>query len=619
MCGLFGVVCRKAAFESIKPRIARAHQFQQHRGPDMQGETLLEVGGDRVVCLAHQRLSILGLSEAGRQPMVDSDQSSWLVYNGEVYNYLELAAAMRFSPVSGSDTEVVLESFRRSGVTDSLPKFNGMWALAWVSLREGALYLSRDRAGVKPLYTAMAEGDLYFASEIKTLLALMGRKHRINGQVVGEYLVQALQDTSTATFFEGIEALPAGTCARIALDAPDLSIAPVSYWDPFEPKTANGDQGDLTKRVRDTVLDAVRLRLRADVPVGVLLSGGVDSSIIAACVKHLSQDERQNTAVLSAVSPGQPGDESRYIDQVASHLGIEPIKVSTAWGAAEALELLREVTWVNDTPLGSFSNVAFYRLMQRAFEAGIKVVLSGQGADELFCGYRKYLGFHFQELLRQRKFAQLAGTAWAFWRNGVVFQQFNLTEARRYLRHMPQNEALGEAARNVFTPQALGLPPEGMAYRQWLDYSRFSVPYLTHYEDRASMAFAREVRLPFLDYRLVELMLNAPTESKLNAGWTKYSLRQAFSDWLPPEIVWRRDKQGFSMPQEEWLRGELKSSWLAILNPGAQVFQRKLLDHDALHEKFERFCARQGNIWYREIFAPLALEIWLQAYSEFIE
>jgi asparagine synthase (glutamine-hydrolysing) len=133
------------------------------------------------------------------------------------------------------------------------------------------------------------------------------------------------------------------------------------------------------------------------------------------------------------------------------------------------------------------------------------------------------------------------------------------------------------------------------------------------------MAFAREVRLPFLDYRLVELMLNAPTESKLNAGWTKYSLRQAFSGWLPPEIVWRRDKQGFSMPQEEWLRGELKSSWLAVLNPDAQVFQRKLVNHDALHAKFERFCARQGNIWYREIFAPLALEIWLQAYSEFIE
>lgn len=322
--------------------------------------------------------------------------------------------------------------------------------------------------------------------------------------------------------------------------------------------------------------------------------------------------------MLSAVSPGQPGDESPYIDRVAGHLGFEPIKVDTAWGASEAVELLRTVTWMNDAPLGSFSNVAFYLLMQRAAAAGIKVVLSGQGADELFCGYRKYLGFYFQELARQRRFGKLAGTAWAFWRNGVVLGQLNLAEARRYLQRRPQHAVLGDALRQDFIPQALGLPPEGLAQRQWLDYRRFSVPYLTHYEDRASMAFAREVRLPFLDYRLVELMLNAPVESKLNAGWTKYSLRQAFADWLPPEIIWRRDKQGFSMPQEEWLRGELRASWLDILNRDAQVFRRGLLDYDALQAKFECFCKRQGNIWYREIFAPLALEIWLQAYSEFI-
>lgn len=618
MCGLFGVVCGNATFESIKPRIERAHRFQQHRGPDMRGEALLDVGGGRVVYLAHQRLSILDLSEAGRQPMADADQASWLAYNGELYNYRELAQAMQFTPASGSDTEVLLECFRREGVSGALPKFNGMWALAWVSMRDRALYLARDRAGVKPLYMAWADRDLYFASEIKTLLALLGRRHRLNSQVIGEYLVQALQDTSAATFFEGIEALPAASFARIELGAPDLSIASAAYWNPFHPEADHKDPGELVGRVRDTVLDAVRLRLRADVPVGVMLSGGVDSSIIAACVSHLAQDQRRDIAVISAVSPGQPGDESPYIDRVADHLGIEPIKVSTAWGATEALALLRTVTWMNDTPLGSFSNVAFYLLMERAAAAGIKVVLSGQGADELFCGYRKYLGFYFQELARQRRFGKLAATAWAFWRNGVVLGQFNLTEARRYLPRRPQDAVLGAALRQDFTPQPLGLPPGGLAQRQWLDYSRFSVPYLTHYEDRASMAFGREVRLPFLDYRLVELMLNAPVASKLNAGWTKYSLRQAFAGWLPPEIVWRRDKQGFSMPQEEWLRGELKGAWLDILNRDAEVFRHGLLDHDALHAKFERFCERRGNIWYREIFAPLALEIWLQAYSEFI-
>lgn len=619
MCGFFGVVCKKSKFESIQSRIDRAHAFQQHRGPDMRGDMVLETNAGRVVYLAHQRLSILDLSEAGRQPMSDSDRSSWLVYNGEVYNYLELAKQMNFTPAGGSDTEVMLESFRRRGVSASLPSFNGMWALAWMSMSEGALFLSRDRAGVKPLYTAMADGDLYFASEIKTLLALLGRRQRLNTQVIGEYLIQSLQDTGSATFLEGIEAFPAGTMAKIPLNESSLTLVPVPYWDPFTCAGTREQTGNIVDTVRETVLDAVRLRLRADVPVGVLLSGGVDSSIIAACVRHLSPDERQDIAVLSAVSPGKPGDESAYIDRVAGHLDIAPIKVDTAWGADEAIELLRKVTWMNDAPLGSFSNVAFYLLMQRASESGIKVVLSGQGGDELFCGYRKYLGFHFQELMRRGKYVELARNAWQFWRNGVVLQQFNLAEAGRYLRHKPQNNVLGEAVRGAFEPQALGLPTEGLAYRQWLDYRRFSVPYLTHYEDRASMAFSREVRLPFLDYRLVELMLNTPVEAKLHAGWTKYALRRAFADWLPPEIVWRRDKLGFSMPQEEWLRGELKASWLQLLGVDAEVFRRKLLDHDALHEKFERFCARQGNIWYREIFAPLALEIWLQEYSEFIE
>lgn len=132
------------------------------------------------------------------------------------------------------------------------------------------------------------------------------------------------------------------------------------------------------------------------------------------------------------------------------------------------------------------------------------------------------------------------------------------------------------------------------------------------------MAFAHEVRLPFLDYRLVELMLNAPVDAKLNHGWTKYALRRAFEDLVPPDIIWRRDKQGFTMPQEEWLRGELKESWLTLLGPDAAVFRHRLLEYKALHEKYRQFCANKGNIWYREIFAPLALEIWLQEYSEFI-
>lgn len=619
MCGLFGVVCNKKDFETLGPRIERAHKVQSHRGPDMRGEVRLETRGDRVVYLAHQRLSILDLSDAGRQPMQDREQASWIAFNGEVYNYRELAAAIGFESIGGSDTEVVLEYFRRFGVESSLPKFNGMWGIAWMSEKDNALYLTRDRAGVKPLYYTQCDDQLYFASEIKTLLVLAGRRQKVNLQVVGEYLLQSLQDASDATFFSDIHAITPGSYARIALEAPHLEVRPVAYWNPFDAKAVSGDPKEIVGTVRELVTDAVKLRLRADVPVGVLLSGGVDSSIIAACVKQLVGPDSDNITVLSAVSPGMPGDESPFIDQVSRHLNLNPIKVNTAWGANESMALLRKVTWANDTPLGSFSNVAFYLLMQRASEAGIKVVLSGQGADELFCGYRKYLAFYLQQLARRRDLGGLLKTGFEFWKNGVGLSQFNLTEARRYFQRKVENDTLGPALQGAFAPLRLGLTGEGIAHRQWLDYRNFSVPYLTHYEDRASMAFSREVRLPFLDYRVVETMLNAPIQSKLHEGWTKYSLRQAFSELLPREIAWRKDKQGFSMPQEAWLRGELKGEWLGVLHKDAEVFKRGILDHAGLHAKFERFCANKPGIWYREIFAPLALEIWFQEFSEFID
>lgn len=619
MCGIFGVVCSRAKFEVMGSRIERAHEMQSHRGPDMRGDILLETRGDRVVYMAHQRLSILDLSDAGRQPMHDTDQNGCIVYNGEVYNYRELAEAIDYKPIGGSDTEIVLEYFRRFGVEESLPKFNGMWGIAWVSQTEDALYLTRDRAGVKPLYYTVFAEQLFFASEIKTLLVLAGRRQKINLQVVGEYLIQSLQDASDATFFEDIFAITPGSYARIPLSNSVLEVKPVQYWNPFSETSVPTSSKDLIDKVREVVIDSVKLRLRSDVPVGILLSGGVDSSIIAACVKRVCGNEIDHISVLSAVSPGMPGDESPFIDKVSGYLGIDPIKVNTAWGANEAMDLLRKVTRANDTPLGSFSNVAFYLLMQRAHEAGIKVVLSGQGADELFCGYKKYLAFYLQQLARSKAYGKFIKTGLSFWWNGVGLSQFNLSEAKRYMSRKVESKILGPALRETFKPLKLGMAVEGIAHRQWLDYRNYSVPYLTHYEDRASMAFSREVRLPFLDYRLVELMLIAPIESKLHNGWTKYALRNAFSDLLPEGIIWRKDKQGFSMPQEEWLRGDLKNEWLNALHPNAEVFKRGILDHKGLHEKFERFCAKDSSIWYREIFAPIALEIWLQEFSEFID
>jgi asparagine synthase (glutamine-hydrolysing) len=285
---------------------------------------------------------------------------------------------------------------------------------------------------------------------------------------------------------------------------------------------------------------------------------------------------------------------------------------------------MRKVTWHNDSPLGSFSNVAHYLLMKKAHELGITVILSGQGADELLCGYKKYLGFYVQSLVRSRKYFQALKVLLRFSLNGSILNQFNLQEAKRYLPDSWKKKDLdikGPALQG-YKPVSVGLQAgQSVIQRQGTDLKQFSVPYLTHYEDRMSMAWSREIRLPFLDYRLMELFISLPVNFKMTGGWTKYVFRKALEKFLPSQIVWRKDKQGFVNPQEEWLRNELKEEVLQVFSEEALIFQLGLVSREALLEKYQEFCVQntgKGRVWYRDIFNPFALEIWLQQYKDFV-
>lgn len=618
MCGLFGAIIRNDpnARAQLAVRAEKAQAVQAHRGPDMAAFAWVEVG-DRLVLLAHQRLSILDLSEAGRQPMTSHDGRCQIVYNGEIYNYQEIAAAHGFAQMtSTSDTEVILERLSRAhNVADAFAEFNGMWALAMLNMADGTLLLSRDRAGIKPLYYTFVGDDFYFASEIKTLLALTGKKFAINKAVVARYIEQSLQDDTDETFFEGIRALPAGTYATIDLAKTPQALAPVSYWDPFAAR-GRWNYKNPQATFRELFADAVRLRLRSDVPVGMTLSGGLDSSLIAHAMKE--QLGHSNFTVLSAVSPGAKEDESRFVDIMAKACGLNVTKIELGWQPEDALGLMARATWCNDAPLGSFSNVAFYLLMQAAQQQGVKVILSGQGADELLCGYKKFLGFYVKHLLRSNRYIKLATTLVGFAWNGTVLKQFSLAEAKRYLAKSGGGSVLGEALREVYKPAPIGDIGTSLAQRQWCDYRQYSVPFLTHYEDRLSMAFAREIRLPYLDYRLVEFLLNAPDELKLNKGWTKWLMRDAFCEMLPKEIIWRKDKQGFVNPQAGWLKHELRPQVEARFADGARMYEYGLIDAKKLRARYTDYCAGKTGIWYREIFNPLALEIWLEQYAGYL-
>ena len=363
--------------------------------------------------------------------------------------------------------------------------------------------------------------------------------------------------------------------------------------------------------------------MRSDVPVGVTLSGGLDSSSIAAIMKkHLVKAEHLH--VISSVAPDSEFDESKFIDIMADSLEVNVHKVNLQWEAHEAIDLLKKAIWHNDAPVGSFSNVAHYLLMQKAHDLGITVILSGQGADELLCGYKKYLGFYLQSLFRAKKIFKMLAVFLSFLANKTIISQFNFKEATRYLPKRFKNNEIdisGANLKNTYTPKTLGLKNnQTVQQRQASDLTQLSVPFLTHYEDRMSMAWSREIRLPFLDYRLMELFIGLPIKNKLSRGWTKFILRQTMDELLPKEITWRKDKQGFVNPQEEWLREELYETVINYFRTEALIFKLGLVNRERLLEKYSLYCnhSTKNQVWYRDIFNPLSLEIWLQLNQKYL-
>jgi len=328
--------------------------------------------------------------------------------------------------------------------------------------------------------------------------------------------------------------------------------------------------------------------------------------------------------LLSAVSNDPRFDESTFIDLMARHIDSQVSKVTLDFEPARALELLDQVCWHNDEPVTSFSNVAHYLLMQKARELGITVVLSGQGADELLCGYRKYLGFYLQHLAREGRWLEAARVYAGFRARGTILSQFSMKDASRYLPSFLRGKSadIRGPALQGFRPVAMGMQGcRDVTERQYKDLGQLSVPALLHTEDRMSMAFAREIRVPFMDYRMIRLLAPLPTSLKLRAGWTKHVFRRALEPLLPPGIVWRKDKQGFINPESEWLRGELRPAITAMFRGDSAAYDLGLIDRDQLLRKYEAYCAEshgRGRIFHREIFAALALQIWARRYGDSI-
>lgn len=583
MCGILGAFISSSS-DSAVTNINRAIATLRHRGPDACGvETYSLPAG--ILQLAHTRLSIIDLSEGGRQPMRDLSGRYTIVFNGEIYNYKELRFELqglgrRF--VTDSDTEVLLSAWIVWGAS-CLRRLVGMFAFAVFDREAQTLTCVRDAFGIKPFFYTKEGGAFLFASELPALLAMRSTKAELNWQRACDYLVHGDYDSGPDTFCEGVWHLPPGHL--FVVDLAEFNISAASRW--WQPKIA--ERCDLSfvqaaELVRERFLASIRLHLRSDVPLGAALSGGLDSSAVVCAMRHVAPDHPIHT--FSYIAEGTEVNEEKWADLVNAHVGATAHKVVVK--PHELARDLDDMIRAQGEPFGSTSIYAQYRVYQQARENGITVTLDGQGADEMLAGYNGYPGQRLRSLLETGHLLEAAQflDLWSKWpdrrradgvrlavaeiTDGALYQALRRLSGRRSLpvwigadtlamrgvslRHPKQRPEMEGRGRRVIAELAHSLTKRGLSS-------------LLRHGDRNSMRFSIESRVPFLTLDQADLLLSLPESYLISQGGeTKSVFRAAMRGIVPDAILDRRDKIGFQTPEQFWLMSMAGTvrEWLSV-------------------------------------------------------
>ncbi len=561
MCGIAGIVDRTRGNHDNMATLQRMLTTQHHRGPDATGTWT-----NNHVFLGHNRLSIIDLSDAANQPMHYRNYS--LVFNGEIYNYLEVRnelIAKGHVFTTGSDSEVILHAYSEWGY-NCIQKFVGMWAFViWDDLTK-EIFASRDRFGIKPLYYIFDNNRFYFASEIKTLKHSPLFTNNINEAQVSRGLQMGWLSYWDETYFTCIRSVPAGNNLLFS----DIRFAVYRYWDVDPGKYSELTFEQKCDHFYDLFADSIKLHLRSDVPVASCLSGGLDSSSIVSMVQELNPGMKYKTFSIYYEGRGDV-DERPFIHEVTSkYSAVEPHFYSPT--DAEIEESFAKALYHADVPVTGSSFVSQYFLMKMIGEQGIKVVLDGQGADEYLAGYMHSFYRYIGGMMKNRRFGDALRVTGAInKRLGNPTGKMMSHLAKSVLAAVRSEHQLYSLEYKKYFPFMLRTTVEKVPFNlkqvrgtrldQFLYHLTVntSLPSLLHYEDRNSMAFSVESRVPFLDHRLVEFGFSLRDDDKINRVDTKYILRESMKPILPHAIYARKDKKGFVTPGEnKWLRGPLK-------------------------------------------------------------
>ena len=603
-----------------------------HRGPDDEGQRCFGPPGPRngqggggtddpgawTAVLGHRRLSIIDLSAAGHQPMGDATGRYWIVYNGEVYNYIELRDELMSrgcSFRSSTDSEVVLQAFIHWG-PGCLRRFNGMWAFAIYDAADGRLFCARDRFGIKPFNYACDLGCFAFGSEVKQLLALPWVGSQANHARLADFFLWGLENHTEETFFARVRALPASHYLELTRD--DLAnghVEPRRYWAP----SPVGDLGEARsfEAFRDLLSDSVRLRLRSDVPLGVTLSGGLDSSSVACLVGRLRQtgDGAAPFNAFNVEFGGAGYSERGFAEAAAGKAGAKIIVLRP--NPADLARDWERFVWHMEQPFGALSYLSNFQIYRLIRENGIPVVLSGQGGDELLLGYERYRTydaiFNFKAMRPLTALSEVvAARRHANMPLGVQLR-YGLYFSLPYLRAIRRRRLVRPILNREFFLEYAGATKHlrcSMSVKdrdvlQEREMFHYQLPHLLHHEDRMSMAHSIEARLPFLDYRLLDLVLGQPTSLLFRDGWSKYLLRQAMDGILPVEIQRRPDKMGYDTPTGRLIR-QNRERFLPLLarHRGDRVLDVPSLERLSQADGFDErlLCSAVSYLSWKEAF-----------------
>ncbi|MDB6097042.1 MAG: hypothetical protein JWM09_1320 [Francisellaceae bacterium] len=627
MCGIFGILSTNSQYHQ-PDLLKKINNKLRHRGPDDTGflsynsskKITTSVTADShatgILTLMHRRLSILDLSKLGWQPMVSFDNQYAIVFNGEIYNFIEIKEELikkGYIFKSHSDTEVLLNAYHAWG-EKCLNKLIGMFSFCILDLKKEILFCVRDFFGIKPFYYYLADNIFCFASEPQVILEIPGIHSKANLQRVFEYLIYGQQETTNTSFFEGIKQLPPSHYMTISLsDYKKINIH--QYWHIDLTNKSTLDYSSATKYLKSLFEKSVQMHLRSDVKVAANLSGGIDSSAIVMMVKkYLSSGLDLQT--ISYIAEEKNINEEKWIDIVNKASHSIPCKIKPS--SDDLIDDLNELVRVQGEPVGSSSAFAQFRVFQAIKKLGIKVVLDGQGADELLAGYRSYLFAYLESLIKNKNFFNALPFMFNVSKlpNMISFKNLLLLAKGYKNKLLPSSNILpniddvvgsfpqwinGQVIKsNNLSPFQSWTAKTNYKMKEQLHYTfvEQSLPVLLRIADRNSMAFSIESRLPFLTPQLAQFVFSLPENYIIdNKARTKAIFRDSMKDIVPAEILSRKDKIGFSTPEETWLR--INHEWVTTILNSETAHSIPFFEHKKLIQEWSEFSFGRSNFDWR--------------------